>query len=250
MTSPADAFDRRNSLTYLSLAFGTAALAAAAAGRAGVAGIAMAMAVIADTFDGRFARRFGNDPRRRALGVELDSLSDAIAFGIAPPLCSIWLLNADGGVRAALWMAAFVHAACAITRLASFNVDSHGDARGVGPGGGLAAPKPLAEGAGLAAPKPVSEARGAPKPEGEGGGPAAPKPEGEGGFVGIPVPVAALIWATALLVLPSAAATAMLIVITAAAMVMPLRIPRPTGAGLVLFTCWPVAVAILHALRL
>ena len=215
MTSPADAFDRRNSLTYLALALGAGALAAAAGGRAHVAGIAMAMAVIADTFDGRFARRFGSDPRRRAIGVELDSLSDAIAFGMAPPLCSIWLLNPDGAVRTALWVAAFVHAACAVTRLASFNVDASGSGH---------APA-------------VSD----------GSGPPAPKPLGEGGFVGIPVPVAALIWATALLVQPSAAATAMVIVVTAAAMVMPLRIPRPTGAGLALFTCWPVAVAILHA---
>ena len=212
MTSPADALDRRNSLTYLSLAFGAGALAGAAAGRSGVAGIAIAIAVIADTFDGRFARRFGNDPRRRALGIELDSLSDAIAFGIAPPLCSIWLLHADGAVGAALWAAAFVHAACAITRLASFNVDSS------------VSPKP--------------ESGDVPKPAGEG--------RDESGFVGIPVPVAALIWATALLVQPTAAATAIVIVVTAAAMVMPLRIPRPTGAGLILFTLWPVSVALCH----
>ena len=216
MTSPADAFDRRNSLTYLSLALGAGALAGAAAGRTGVAGIAIAIAVIADTFDGRFARRFGNDRRRRALGVELDSLSDAIAFGITPPLCSIWLLHAEGVVGAALWLAAFVHAACAITRLASFNVDSS------------VSPKPDGPRAGLAAPKPVGEDRG------------------EGGFVGIPVPLAALIWSTALLVQPTAAATAIVIVVTAAAMVMPLRIPRPTGAGLALFVCWPVAVGLCH----
>jgi hypothetical protein len=30
-------------------------------------------------------------------------------------------------------------------------------------------------------------------------------------------------------------------------MVLPIRIPRPTGVGLALFTCWPLAVAILHA---
>jgi CDP-diacylglycerol--serine O-phosphatidyltransferase len=198
MTSPADAFDRRNLLTYLSLLFGVGALAAAGSGRAALAGMAIAIAVIADTFDGRYARRFGGDPRRRALGAELDSLSDAIAFGLAPPLCSIALLHAGGATGAALWMAAFVHAACAITRLSSFNVDS-----------------------------------------------AAVT-----GFIGIPVPVAALIWATALLVQPSAAATTISIVVTAAAMVMPVRIPRPTGAGLALFTCWPLAVALLHGLRL
>jgi CDP-diacylglycerol--serine O-phosphatidyltransferase len=197
MTSPADAFDRRNLLTFASLMCGVAAIAGANEGKASVAGFFIAAAVIADTFDGRFARRFGNDPQRRALGIELDSLADAIAFGIAPPLCAALLLHQDMDVTgAALWGTVFVHAACAITRLASFNLDA-----------------------------------------------AASPP---GGFIGIPVPLAALIWATALLVQPSAAATSALILVTAAAMVLPLRVPRPTGAGLVLFTCWPVAVAFGH----
>ena len=209
MPSPSDAFDRRNLLTYLSLFCGLVAIAAAGGGHAHMAGCVVALGVIADTFDGRFARLFGSDPGRRELGVQLDSLADAIAFGIAPPLCAALLLKA--GTDAAgltLWAAAFTHAACGITRLASYNVNAMEDAPG-------------------------------------GLGP--PKPEGGGGFIGIPVPVAALIWATAMLVQPAAAVTIVLILATAAAMVLPIRIPRPTGAGLALFTCWPVAVAILHA---
>jgi phosphatidylserine synthase len=197
MASPADAFDRRNLLTYLSLLFGVGAVAAAGSRRASMAGFAIAVAVIADTFDGRFARRFGADPRRSALGVQLDSLADAIAFGIAPPLCSALLLNEGMDLLGtALWGAAFVHAACAVTRLASYNLGALED--------------------------------------------------GPRGFIGIPVPLAALIWSTALLLQPSAAVTVILILVTAAAMVLPLRIPRPAGAGLVLFTCWPLAVALCH----
>src|SRR5258706_1229214 len=94
MASPADAFDRRNLLTYTSLLGGVTAVAAASGHHTHLAGLVVAIAVIADTFDGRFARRFGTDPRRNALGVELDSLADAIAFGIAPPLSSALLLNA------------------------------------------------------------------------------------------------------------------------------------------------------------
>lgn len=198
MASPSDAFDRRNLLTYLSLLCGLVAIAAAGGGHAHLAGFAVTLGVIADTFDGRFARLFGSDPGRRALGVQLDSLADAIAFGIAPPLSAALLLNA--GTDAAgllLWGAAFTHAACGITRLASYNVNAMD-------------------------------------------GPS-------GGFIGIPVPLAALIWATAVLVQPAAAVTIGLILATAAAMVLPIRIPRPTGAGLALFTCWPLAVAILHA---
>ena len=211
MSSPAEPFDRRNLLTYVSLLCGVGAVAAAGGGRAWTAGLAIAVAVIADTFDGRFARRFGSDPRRNALGAELDSLSDAIAFGIAPPLCSVLLLNAgDDATGIALWIAVFVHAACAISRLASYNVDAI-----------LQRPAPP---------------------------PAPPKPRrGEGGFTGIPVPLAALIWSTALLVQPSAAVTLGVILVTAAAMVLPIRIPRPTGVGLAVFALWPLAVAILHA---
>jgi phosphatidylserine synthase len=196
---PSAAFDPRNLLTYVSLLCGIGALASARAGNGPLAGLAIAIAVIADTFDGRFARRFGPDPDRRALGVELDSLADAIAFGIAPPLCAGLLLNLPSGpAPVALWAATFVYAACAITRLASYNV------------GALAEPST--------------------------------------GFIGLPVPVAALIWSSALLVHPSAATTTMLIVITAAAMVVPLRFPKPSGVGLGVFVMWPLAVAVLHAM--
>lgn len=196
MASPADPFDRRNLLTYVSLLCGVGAIAAASTGRAWTAGLAVAVAVIADTFDGRFARRFGSDPRRNALGTELDSLADAIAFGIAPPLCSVLLLHARlDPIGVALWMAVFVHAACAITRLASYTVDT-----------------------------------------------VRPDP----GFIGIPAPVAALIWSTALLVQPPAGATLGVILATAAAMVLPIRIPRPTGAGLAVFVLWPLAVGLCH----
>lgn len=196
---PSAAFDRRNLLTYLSLLCGIGAVAAARAGNGPLAGLGIAVAVIADTFDGRFARRFGPDPGKRALGTELDSLSDAIAFGIAPPLCAGLLLNVPSGpAQAVLWGATFVYAACAITRLASYNIDAIA--------------------------------------------------EGSTGFIGVPVPVAALIWSSALLVHPSPAATTILIVITAASMVLPLRIPKPTGIGLALFVMWPLTVAILHAI--
>ncbi len=196
---PSAAFDRRNLLTYVSLLCGIGAIASARSGTGPVAGLAIAIAVIADTFDGRFARRFGSDPERRALGVELDSLADAIAFGVAPPLCAGLLLNLPPGpAQVALWTSTFVYAACAITRLASFNV------------GALA--------------------------------------ESSNGFVGVPVPVAALIWSSALLVHPTAAATTILLVITAASMVLPLRLPKPTGVGLALFVMWPLTVAVLHAI--
>jgi len=85
--SPAGAFHRANTLTYLSLLGGIMAIATALAGRLDTAGALIALAVIADTFDGRLARLFVRSPAQREIGVQLDSLSDAIAFGVAPCIC-------------------------------------------------------------------------------------------------------------------------------------------------------------------
>ena len=56
--SPLAAFHRANALTYVSLLASIAAIAAAFRGGASHAGALIAVAVIADTFDGRFARMF------------------------------------------------------------------------------------------------------------------------------------------------------------------------------------------------
>ena len=199
MQSPLDAFDRRNLLTYVSLICGMAALVAASSRTASWAGAAIGLAVIADTFDGRFAKRFPSDAARRQLGTELDSLADAIVFGAVPVACALLLTDAPSPLsRGLLWTAASVYAAAAITRLAFFNVK-------------------------------VAES--------------------QVGFIGIPVPVAALLWSTALLTRPSAVASAAVIAAAAAGMIAPLRIRRPVGLGLALFTCWPLALVLGHLLR-
>ena len=122
MTCAARSFDRRNTLTYAALGLGIAAVAAARAGDPAGCGALLALAVLADTFDGRFARRFGNDPDRCAFGAELDSLSDAVTFGAVPLACSALLSPA--GLDPYWWAAAFVYAACAITRLGFYNLSA------------------------------------------------------------------------------------------------------------------------------
>jgi phosphatidylserine synthase len=199
MRSPIDAFDRRNLLTYASLACGLAAVAGAREGNASIAGVAMAVAVIADTFDGRFARRFRSDTRRQAIGAELDSLSDAATFGAAPVLCAMLLSDAHGMAEWLLRSAGCAYLACALTRLAFFNVTL---------------------------------------------------PDNGGGFVGVPVPVAALIWSSTLLVHLPVLASVSILVASAGLMVAPVPIARPTGASLAVFTCWPLVTGIAHLLRL
>ena len=120
--SPLRAFHAGNSLTYVSLAAGIGAIAAAARGNRSAAGALIAMSVVADTFDGRFAALFRRTPLQREVGVQIDSLSDAIAFGIAPAVCMEVLRIDWRSPDAIFWLSAFAYAACAITRLAFYNV--------------------------------------------------------------------------------------------------------------------------------
>lgn len=131
--SPAAAFHRRNLLTYTSLASGVAAMAVAGHAIAPAAGALMALAVLADTFDGRYARRFQASTATREIGAELDSLADAVSFAAAPVVCLALLSPPEPGwVALAWWTAAAVYIACGITRLAFFNVCSEKAAGFVG----------------------------------------------------------------------------------------------------------------------
>jgi CDP-diacylglycerol--serine O-phosphatidyltransferase len=193
--SPLRAFHIANSITYLSLICGVGGIAAAAEGWASATGALIAASVIADTFDGRFARLFTRSSEERQFGIQLDSLSDAIAFGAAPALC-MTLLSHQGAtpMQAGRWIAVALFAACAITRLAFYNV-TH---------------------------------------------------EETDGFVGLPAPVAALVWSSMLLTHPGSFTSVGVLATTAVAMVLPLRIPRPRGMALAIFVLWPVAIIFAH----
>jgi len=123
LTSPLSCLHASNLLTYFSLMSAVASVAGAMHGSTAVAGVGIAGAVVADTFDGRFARLFRRDSERRAFGVQLDSLSDAAAFGIAPAVCLFLLVRpGDWRLEAACWLAMSLYAASAITRLGFYNV--------------------------------------------------------------------------------------------------------------------------------
>ena len=55
-----------------------------------------AIAAIADTFDGRFARSFARSERQARLGRELDSLVDAATFGVVPLIIVATRFEPDG----------------------------------------------------------------------------------------------------------------------------------------------------------
>jgi CDP-diacylglycerol--serine O-phosphatidyltransferase len=77
-------------------------------------------AVILDMLDGRIARLTGTQSE---FGAELDSLADAVSFGVAPALLAyVWALHL---VPRAGWPAAFLFLVCGVLRLARFNVQKH-----------------------------------------------------------------------------------------------------------------------------
>ncbi len=81
-----------------------------------VAAATVFVAMVLDGLDGRVARLTNT---QSAFGAEYDSLSDMVAFGVAPALLAFeWALGSMGKVG---WMVAFIYVAGAALRLARFN---------------------------------------------------------------------------------------------------------------------------------
>ena len=117
-----------NLLTYASLAAAMVTVAASMGPNIAVAGCALALATITDTFDGRFARQFRRTDRQTRIGRELDSLVDAIAFGLAPVALVSGRFAPPGTPAAILsWAVALFYAIAVVTRLAFYNVQDDDD---------------------------------------------------------------------------------------------------------------------------
>jgi len=112
-----------NGFTLASLFFGMFAIVAASRGEFDTAGLYVVFGGVCDALDGRVARATGTGSR---FGSELDSLVDAITFGLAPAMIMYFaVLNRNGWD----WIFAFFFTACAVIRLARFNVEQAGRAK-------------------------------------------------------------------------------------------------------------------------
>jgi CDP-diacylglycerol--serine O-phosphatidyltransferase len=106
-----------NSLTLCGMFAGFYALIAAIKGDYTQASWAVLVAAVFDGLDGWVARLTHSTTK---FGIELDSLSDAIAFGVAPAvLLYRWALAPFGRVG---WAAVFLFTACGALRLARYNI--------------------------------------------------------------------------------------------------------------------------------
>lgn len=112
-----------SALTLGNLFFGIWAIVSAARGEFERAAWLIVYAGIFDTIDGRVARATSTGTR---FGEELDSLVDAISFGVAPAMIVYHLFLNDGTWG---WVAAFFYVGCAVVRLARFNVEQAGHAK-------------------------------------------------------------------------------------------------------------------------
>jgi len=105
-----------NIITVGALCAGLTGVRFAIAGQWEFAMVAIVVAAVLDALDGTIARllKAASD-----FGAELDSLSDVVAFGVAPALIIyFWSLSNIGGFG---WAAALFFAVCCALRLARFN---------------------------------------------------------------------------------------------------------------------------------
>jgi len=106
-----------NSLTMCGMFAGFYSILAALKGDYIHAAWAIMIAMVFDGLDGWIARLTHSTTR---FGIELDSLSDLVAFGVAPAvMLYMWSLGRFGRIG---WAAAFLFVACGALRLARYNV--------------------------------------------------------------------------------------------------------------------------------
>ncbi|WP_447008860.1 CDP-diacylglycerol--serine O-phosphatidyltransferase [Saccharothrix sp. DSM 118769] len=104
-----------NAITVLAMSAGLSSVHFALSGMWGAAIGAIAAAALFDGLDGRLARLLDATSK---MGAELDSLADAISFGVAPALV-IYIWQFEGSRQG--WVIALVFAVCMVLRLARFN---------------------------------------------------------------------------------------------------------------------------------
>jgi len=112
-----------NGFTLFNLFCGIFAIVLSSRLQFGKAALFVFIGGIADALDGRVARATGSGSR---MGEELDSLVDAISFGFAPAMIMYFaVLNTENWE----WLFVFMFTACAVLRLARFNVEQAGRAK-------------------------------------------------------------------------------------------------------------------------
>ncbi len=105
-----------NMITLLAMCAGMTAIRYGLSAQWDKAILALVLAIILDGVDGRVARMLRGTSK---FGAELDSLADAINFGVVPAmLVYLWAMQSAGRLG---WAMCLLHAVCCVLRLARFN---------------------------------------------------------------------------------------------------------------------------------
>jgi len=112
-----------SAFTLGNLFFGTYAMVSASRGDFMTAAWLIVFAGTLDVLDGSVARFTRTGSR---FGAELDSLVDAISFGVAPGFIMYRLFFADTQWS---WIVSFVYITAVVVRLARFNIEQGGEAK-------------------------------------------------------------------------------------------------------------------------
>lgn len=106
-------------LTYIGFASGVSGIIAASGGKSGLAVICLMIAGLCDAFDGRIAAtKKDRTAEQKLFGIQIDSLSDVVCFGILPAVIG-YSMNMKS-----IWQVVIIvlYALAALVRLAFFNV--------------------------------------------------------------------------------------------------------------------------------
>lgn len=108
-----------NLFTFISLTLGLTALKFAIEGKWEICVSLVVFASFLDNIDGKIARLLKSNSN---FGIELDSLSDLISFGVTPAL--IVYLWSKSMMIDGVWAMVIFYAICSSSRLAKFNISS------------------------------------------------------------------------------------------------------------------------------
>ena len=108
-----------NLFTFISLTLGLTALKFAIENKWQISVSLVIFASFLDNIDGKIARLLKSNSN---FGIELDSLSDLISFGVTPAII-VYLWSESMSIQG-MWAMVIFYAICSTSRLARFNISS------------------------------------------------------------------------------------------------------------------------------
>lgn len=110
--------------TYFGLGAAVCGILFALTGNPLAAVYCLMIAGVTDMFDGKIARTRERTENEKRFGIQIDSLTDLVCFGVLPAAitCSVWCTSTGKTIPPLVAVAAAIYVLAALIRLAYFNV--------------------------------------------------------------------------------------------------------------------------------